>query len=94
MATMTYAAERETTTREQGSILLQAGARLHQAARTNDRLTAILNNLRPSGPLGLPSGRDDAPEPRRPLADVIERIEAAQDQTSKLLDEIETLVGG
>jgi hypothetical protein len=93
---MAYAerADAAATERGIGTILTNVGARLHQAGRINARLAVILGNLRQEPPSAIAAGRPgDAPEPRRPLADMIERIEHAQEETSKLLEEIETLIG-
>ncbi len=82
-----------TTERAPGAILTSAGSRLHQADHINRRLTCILDNLRQSGPQAIGGRADDVPEPRRPLADLMERIEHAQAHTFTLLDEIETHIG-
>ena len=89
---MSYANQTTQAVRETGTIIRSANGRLNQMERINERLESILASLRQAPPHGV-TGVERGPEPQRPLADQMDRLERAQDRTNDLLSEIESFIG-
>lgn len=75
-----------------GSIRTQASARLRQQEAMNERLEALLSRIRVSPPHPVDQGPGSVVDQSRPLNDVMDRMEAAQDRANTIVSEIETYI--